>query len=260
MTSPYGKLLVADIVVPTGGWDWVYVVDPNPPVTLTVPAGTYGSVLAVAAALDTLFSIVGEVTIDELGYTTVTMPSAAEVVWASCDEDLYTLLGFAGTETEVDGIVESSEPHTHGWYPGAITHDHRASRGAGLASGVMWLPVDTTIRQYAGSGAAAIVTPGTLRRTRTLRFDLVSLDEVRDLVRGVAALMETHLHRRFHWYLDRSVGTVAAYGDQGDPAADTDDDCDWWLVTLASMPELVAVPGSSRWFGIEMTVNAEPAA
>lgn len=253
----WGKFLARDIVIPVGGWTWAWkegLTDRS----ATIPAGTYDTALHVAAALDDACSGVAAttVTVSQVGKTTVNTLGMTEMRWASTTDGLAALLGFDQDELVVGGEVSSSHGHTHGWYPGALSHDYSLYRGAGLARGALWIPVDVAIRQYAGNDDARIVTPGQLRPRRALRFDLVTLAEARDLNRGVAQLLEQHLHRRFRWYLDRTVGAPGSYGTQGDPRADTDDDCDWWAITLEGQPRLVDVPGTSGWLAVEMVVSA----
>lgn len=261
--SDWGKLLVMDIVIPSGGWTWSWFEGATPR-TVTVPAATYDDVHAVGRALrDALRAMGGGhttdvVAISQVGICTITISGMTDDRWAGCDDELEDLLGFDQSESVNSGSITGALQVTHAWYPGAITHDHHVYRGAGLVSGSFWIPVDSVVKQWSGSGEPAIVHPGQLPLRRALRWDIVSTAEVRDLKRGVAQLWETHRAKRLRWYPDRELGTVDDYGSKGDPRSDVDGDAaaDYWEVSIVDAPDPREVGGSRSWWSIEMVVQA----
>jgi len=261
MSSPWGKFWARDIVVPTGGWD--FKADCLVAVA-TIPAGTYDDVAALLQELHDQCEADASGTgwimdISDVGIVQIFCDDTGwQPTWASTDDDLSTLLGFDETETVGGYTLYSTYPHDYGWYPGGITYNNNEARGAGVTSGPFWVPVDTAVRSWSGSGKQRTVTMGSELWRRTLRFSLVNKDEVSHLTRGIAALWSVHKHRQFAWYPDRSVGSPAVPGTQGDPSTDTDDDCDYWLVDLVDQSKVQAEPGNPSLFTVELTLNGRP--
>ncbi len=261
--SSFGKFLVCSIVVPAGGWVFAWHEGATHR-SVTIAAGTYADINAVGRALrDALRALGGGhttdvVSINQVGRTTITISGATAQRWDATTDLLSDMLGFAETEDFSAGSIVGTKQITHAWYPGALSHDANLYRGAGLVYGGFWKPLDKVVGQWAGSGKPAIVHPGQLPLRRALRFDIVTTDEVKDLKRGVAQLWELHRAKRLHWYLDRELGTVDAYGTKGDPRTNVDGDglFDYWDVSIVTPPDPREVQNTSSWFSVEMVVQA----
>ena len=258
--SSWGKFL-CEISVPTGGWVFAWVEGATSE-EATIPAGTYSTVLHLLSTLDTLMGaeVVGGayITTNELGYVSITTDDFTELDLTNSSAALYTLLGFTGSETAVSHVVTSANPHTHGWYPGGITYNS-TSRGVGLASGKLWLPVDSAIRTWSGSGKGRIVTTGNLLRRRTARFDLIDQTEAEHPTRGPLILADTHLSKSWRWYIDRAVGTPGSQGIQGNPWTHTDTTFGgYWKVTIAEAPAIQTRPEHPTKYSVEVVFNGEP--
>lgn len=261
--SAFGKLL-APIVVPVGGWDFVFV-DGGGPTTVTVPAATYGSALILGRALRSAIRAEGghaadTVEFSETGYCTMDLNGVVSITWASCDADLLTALGFAGSEAVLNDIVTGSLQHDMGWYPGVISLG--TDRGVGLISDTEWQPENVAEGVVAGSGRTARVGPARPPYRRTLVFGKVSRAEMKHQSQGPICLKARWLYSDLYWYPDRADGTVADYGTQGDPghpSYDTDEDCDYYLVTVVGDPQLTQDTEHPDLWTVQVTLNAEPA-
>ena len=195
------------------------------------------------------------VSVSSLGFVTITISGMTDQRWVATTDALSSMLGFSESEAVSGGSLVSTSPHELGWYPGALTHNHSLTRGAGLVSGAFWLPQDTSVRQWAGSGKQHTVKTARLLRRRPVRFDIVSKEEVEDLTRGVAALWDEHLTRRLWWYLDRTTGAVGSYGTLGNPWTDVDSGVSYWIVTLAERPDVLEVSPSRSRFQVDLVLN-----
>jgi hypothetical protein len=81
---------------------------------------------------------------------------------------------------------------------------------------------------------------------RTIAFDLLGIDEARDLSTGLAGWVQRSATQVFRWYEDRSIGTVADPGTVGDPH--TDETADYWEVSYLETPEWPADDRSSQYY------------
>lgn len=262
MSSCWGKLLVRDLVVPAGGWDWAWSEGGSPQVA-TLPAGSYDTILDLAEELRDQIDLVNPpigstIVLSEVGITTIIIPGMTATDWPNTDDSLSSLLGFDETETVTGNTVISSGQHQYGWYPGAITHNWNPNKGAGLASGNRWRSQDASVSTTAGSGRRRRIRPGRTPRIRLLRFDLLYRDEVRDRTIGVDALQERFFASRFSWYPDRTLGQVGTPGTTGDPRTLTDADVDYWVVTLQDQPTDRERTEHPDWYEVELTLNGEP--
>jgi len=260
--SSWGKLLVCDVVVPaTWSFAWHEGATHR---SVDVAAATYDTVLHVAAALQTALRALGgghtsdSVAISEVGKTTITVSGMTAHRWDATTDALATMLGFDETEAVASSAIVSSAGHTHGWYPGAVTHNYNVNRGAGLVSGARWIPTGTIVRQWAGSGKQRTVKTNTRRMVRPVRFDIVDLAEVQDWGRGVAGI-EPYLDHDWRWYPDRALGLVAAYGTQGDPWSNDDTDATgahyWWKCSIADDVDVQEASPSRTKFSVDLVLN-----
>lgn len=258
----WGKFLLEDIVIPsTYTFAWHEGATHR---SVDVTAATYDDVLHVAATLQTALRAMGgghttdTVAISQVGKCTITVSGMTAQRWDATTDALSTLLGFTESEAVSGGALVSTNGHDWGWYPGVITHNYSTSRGAGLVAGAFWAPVDHAVRQWSGSGRQRTVKTARGAYRRSVRFDVISTDEVVDLSRGVAVLWDELLDRRFRWYLDRSDGIVGSYGTAGDPSTHIDSTCDYYVVSLAERPEVSPVAGSGSRFQVDLVLNGEP--
>jgi hypothetical protein len=144
--SAWGKLLVP-VVVPTGGWAWSWGSGFDATNYVTVPAGTYGTILSLADALeDEIDKVAGSyVEISSTGIASVRINYLTAVHWISCADSLLTTLGYTEEEEVVSpnntqSTVTASLHHRYGWYPGVASHG--AARGEGLAGDSAWQVAD----------------------------------------------------------------------------------------------------------------------
>lgn len=261
MASAWPKFL-AQITVPQSGLDWDFVFSDGSPRSVTVSSGTYTTILHLAKELQDRLQALGgghasdTVTVSSAGYITLSISGLVSVTWASTNDDLEALLGLAGTETPVAGVLTALNPHTHGWYPGVISLG--TSMGIGISSDSEWTAGDDAIRTIAGNGVQSIIMPSRLKYDRMLVFSGVRREEVRDRKSGVAEISD-HPTVPWAWYLDRTVGTTGSYGTQGDPGdGDVDGDIDWWSVTFNRLPRTAESPASPDYFDVSLMVNGEP--
>ena len=261
MSVSWGKFLVRDIVVGVG-YTLVWF-EGGTPRSATIPAGTYSTVLEILAALVVAIDAeiapsVSHAYVSEVGIVSIQIGGITAINWSGTADVLSELLGFDESEVVVSWTITASGQHRYGWYPGAITYGYQLSRGAGIVFGTRWVPQDSAIRTVSGSGRQRTIAPGRLRRLRRLRFDLLSLAEVRDHEVGIDSLQERFLTKRLRWYPDRSVGTPDVPGVSGDPQTDLDTDCDYWIVTLAEQPVAAERQENPDFFTIDLALNGEP--
>lgn len=214
---------------------------------------------ALQDGIDAVITGSSTVTVSSTGQVTIEIPGIVSVDWAASSSELYEILGFAGTETPSSDVLTATNRHTYGWYPGVITYG--ATRGEGLAEDSGWWPEDMVARQVAGSGAARLIAPSRMAYRRRLAFGVLHRDEVLDdRDRGVICLADRWATLPIAWYPDRDDGTVGSYGTQGDPGAyDSDDDCDWYSVTIAAPPRVDAGSVSHPdYFRVTLELNGEP--
>lgn len=259
MSSPYPKFL-RQITVPTGGYD--FAGDDGAPFVATVPAGEYRSVLLLCAELEDQINAeaVNEtftVAVSSTGTVTITATGAWTVTWASTDDALSTLLGFDESESVSAAVLTASETHRLGWYPGTISFGTTA--GAGDTLGGDWVRDWPHVSRKAGSRAMRRVTTASPLYQRTVEFDLLSREEVLDPYRGLDGF-ERGFGQPVIWYPDRTAGTVAAPGTQGDPDTDPrDSSCDFWEVYLEELPTRAHRSESNAWRTVSLLLHAEPA-
>lgn len=264
MASAYGKFL-AQVTVPTGGWDLAF--STSTAESATVTAGTYGSVLSVGKELqDQLRALGGDHTSDTvvisttqgstLGKTTLTIAGVLSMTWASCDDGLTTLFGFDETESLSSSTVTSTNAHTHGWYPGHVSYN----TGEGIQYDSGWVADEVGVESIAGNGEMQSVGPDRLPYTRTLRFGALHRDEVVDeRDRGCACFFDRWRRVPIRWYMDREDGSVGSYGTQGDPGAyHNDDDCDFYIIKVKGQPRRTVLTHPD-WFSFELTMHGQPA-
>jgi len=262
--SAWGKLLVP-VVVPTGGWAWSWGSGFDATNYVTVPAGTYGTILSLADALeDEIDKVAGSyVEISSTGIASVRINYLTAVHWISCADSLLTTLGYTEEEEVVSpnntqSTVTASLHHRYGWYPGVASHG--AARGEGLAGDSAWQVADEVGRAFSGSGRIRAIAPSRRRYTRTLRWAAIRRSEYEDQYKGPALFEEHAATRSFRWYPDRDIGTVDDQGTQLDPAVSrSDTTAYYWLVSLTEAP---AVEWSSQYpdlCSVQLILNGEPA-
>jgi hypothetical protein len=218
--SQWGKFLAA-VVVPTGGWDFSWSDGTNR--TLTVPAGTYTTVLDLLDEMHTQHSaVVG--TCSSTGQVVLTVSSINSMRWSYTTDALSSCLGFAETESPSAGAVTATNRHTHGWYPGTISFGY--TKGEGLAADSEWQPDEAPAVAVAGSGTATVVAGSRPIYRRTLLFDLIKQTELVHRTRGVMAMAVAHRTVDVCWFQNRDIGTVAAQGTKGDPHSSSS--ADYW--------------------------------
>jgi hypothetical protein len=269
MASPWGKFL-APIVVPTGGWNFVYV-DSTGTQTATVAAGTYANILTLCDELHDKIEVESGADTCVIAVTSVGIVSILitedfdSITWASTNDDLEAALGLDGTETVSSNTITANNRHTYGWYPGVISFANGntdTTHGGGITRDSGWKPDDVTKAIISGSGKARIIGPARFPMTRTLSFGPLHRDEVfEDRSRGVVCLMDKWRTDELYWYPDRTVGTVGSSDDQGDPGDpdyDVDADCDYWLVTQNRASRITPAGGNPDWFNVQLVLNGEP--
>lgn len=224
--SQWGKFLAA-VVVPTGGWDFVW--SDGSARTLTVPAGTYTSVLDVLDEMHTQHSAVTG-TCSSTGQVVLAVSGINSMTWASTSNGLSTLLGFAETENPAAGVVTATSRHTHGWYPGTLSYGY--TKGEGIASDTLWTPTESPAVVVAGDGTTTVVGASRPVYRRSITFDLVKKTEINDRTRGLMALAVAHRTVNVAWYENRDTGTVAAQGTKGDPH--TAASADYWSIKVTA--------------------------
>jgi len=229
---------------------------------VTIPAGTYASILHVGAALQLVLRALGgghatdTVTISQVGKTTLSISGLATVTWGSTNDALEALFGFTTDETVADSKIVSENMHSHGWYPGVTTLG--TASGIGISSDSLWEPGDDYVRTVTGAGNQVIVGPSRPRYTRTITHRTVHKTEVRDRVSGVGEVAD-HIAKPWLFYIDRADGAVGSYGTQGDPGdGDDDTDCDYWKVTFTKQPNRDEASSSPDYYDITLTMNGEP--
>ena len=239
--SVFGKLL-SPITVETGGWDFTFK-EGAPDRTVTIPAGTYDTVLDLLAALSVVIDVLYTpvVTCSSTGIVVITIAEMTAMNWALTN-DGFEQLGFSGTELVVGTSITSTTMHHWGWYPGVITFG--AAGGSGLEGDTEWVPPEISEGMVSGAGEQAIVTPTRPPYEQNLSFGAIKRDEMRDRGRGPICLRDRWRMKVLRWYPDRDVGTVAVpdgplgQGDPGHPYYDLGADCDYWNVTVVGEPML----------------------
>lgn len=258
MSSPWGKFL-APITVPAG--DWSFGFTKGGAQVATIAAGVYATILELAAELETQLQVIDAtfaVAVSSIGRVTISCNNAWAESWATTDDDLSDVLGFDETEAVAALALVATSRHTHGWYPGVISRGE--ADGEGLAADTGWRPADQLGVTYAGSGAARRISPARRAYRRQVRFGCLRRSEVFNRSRGVAPLGDRWATSSIRWYPDRDDGTVAVPGTQMDPGYPTysdGTDGEWWLVTVASEPELTAL-AHPDWQAVELDISAEP--
>jgi hypothetical protein len=262
--SAWGKIL-APVVVPAGGWLWSWATGLDATNLATIPAGTYGTILSLAEALETeLDKLAGStVEISSTGIASVKSNYLTAVHWASCADALLSTLGYSEDETitlpdTTSATITATSRHRYGWYPGVLSHG--AARGEGLAGDSAWQVADEVGRIVSGAGRMRALAPSRRRYTRTLRWAAIRRSEYEDQYRGPSLLEEHGATRSLRWYPDRADGVCDNQGTQGDPASSRSDAAGYyWLVTLTEPP---AVEWSSQYpdlCSVQLVLNGEPA-
>ena len=250
--------LLASITVPTGGWD--FVGDDGSAFTATIPAGEYDSILELLGELEgEINAEAGTLTftaaVSSLGIVTITATNAWTVTWATTNEDLVAMLGFAGDETVSTATLTATYRHHAAWYS-PVLHYH-----AGTPRSMARRLTPT------GDGAATVYGASEWHKRRVLRFQPLlesQLDpdhaEVAD--DGASGTVDwsdvTFLDfwkyvnaRKFRVYEDGADGTVADAGDDG---------VDYY-VAIREGEEVEAYPIGGEdltWWSIEMPVLIMP--
>jgi hypothetical protein len=251
----FSKFL-ADVTVPTGGWDFAWT-DTGGAHVATVGAGSY-SFIGFMAMLDEKIEALADdnltLHLSSEGAVTLDDDSAWTVTWATTDDALSTLLGFDESES-VDGshVLTASSDHRSGWYPGLVTYG--SGDGEGFLSDTRWQPVDMIGRSLAGSGEQSSVKPGRIPYERTIVIDMIGTTEGDDPYRGPKAFLDQYATKIWSWYEDRDTGTAAAEGTQGDPDVDTT--ADYWRVDCKSCDIAISQKHFS-YYTVTLTFNGRP--
>lgn len=261
--SSWGKWL-APITVPTGGWAFEWGDTSDASITVTVPAGTYATILELAEALETEMDSesTSDILVSSTGYVSIACMTMTSI-GNSCSADLLSTLGYAGTETVANpgaagANVTATSAHRYGWYPGTMTFG--VARGDGVVSDTSWRPVDEVGRIVSGSGQMRAIAPARRRYEREVRYGAIRRTEYEDRYCGVALLEDYAATLEMRWYPDRDDGTVDDAGTQGDPAdSRLDSSCDYWLVTLTSPPAIEWSSQHPDYASVALAVNGEPA-
>lgn len=250
----YSKFL-ADVVVPTGGWDWV-ASDTGGAYTATIPAATYSFVKLLEELENQINdnNNSGAATVRIInGNTVVTDTEAWTITWASTDDALSTILGFAESESVASMVLTSLSDHRSGWYPGLVTYG--AGNGEGFMSDTRWQPVDMIGRSLAGSGEQSSVKPGRIPYERTVIFDMIGVAEGDDPYRGPKAFIDQYATKIWSWYEDRDDGYPGAVGTQGDPDVDTS--ADFWRVDVKSC-KIEKSQKNFNYYTVTLELNGRP--
>lgn len=269
MTSPYGCIL-APMIVPTGGWAFDWVASSGTSI-ITIPAGSYASMVEFCAAWQTALRALGAgppdhradtVSFLQTGRITLYIVAATDTAFATCADDLLTVAGFDETETFSAAYITANDQMSYAWFPGQISFG--TSSGAGLSADSGWLVTDEALAVVAGSGTARIIAPARRRYTRTLRFGPIKREEAL-LARntGPAALMDRWATGVLRWYPDRdhNGGVSFTAGTQLDPGPsyyEIDSDGDYYAVTLTDAPTITPISNHPDWFDVTLKFNAEP--
>jgi len=256
--SSFGKLL-APFVVPAGGWDFTFKQGETNR-TVTIPAGTYATILELLDELEEQLdtSYTPTVTCSSVGIVRIAITEMTAMNWALTSSG-FAQLGFTGTEAVVSNSITSDEPHDRGWYPGTITHG--AAGGVGYTGDEDWQAEHVTDGVVSGAGQLCNIGPARPPYRRTLTFGAILREEMRHKTRGPVRLRDTWGLVELRWYPDRDVGSVArpgSQGDPGDPHYDTDDSCDYWTVRVDGETRLTPAGSFPDYFTVSVTFNAEP--
>lgn len=263
--SAWGKFLA-----PVTASSWTFAWNDGSPQSVNITDGTYDTVYHLANNLNTKIKDVDAsnyVYFAELysNRCRIYLNNAASITWASCTDALTSALGFDETETiQSPGsyIWASSQPE-YAWFPGVI------SRGAALGEGLQddsgWQPTDLISRKEAGSGVVRKIGPARQRYERRLRFGSVKRTELFNKTKGVVCLSDRWVYDTLRWYPDRDdisivTGTLSE-GTQMDPGYnnyETDDDHEYWIVSLANNPVFNRTPSHPDWFSVDLVFTADP--
>jgi len=247
--SVWGKF-IGEIVVPTGGYD--FAGDDGAGFVATLPAATYSSIYTLCDALETVINAETAnedvtIAVSSIGIVTITGTGAWTITWATTDDDLSTLLGFAETES-VDGsdVLTATSRHLYGWYPGRQTFGTLSSSGVGIVSNSIWEPeYETGVRQYAASGNVRLLMPTTPIRRKDITFAIISDDEADG---EFLTFYEGFISKTFFWYEDRDDGVVGTEGTQ---------DTDYWEVSWYQDAGIEQA-NNPNFFTVRMFLSREP--
>lgn len=243
--------LLATITVPTGGWD--FAGDDGAAFTATLPAGDYDSILELGDALETAINAAAvnetfTVAVSSGGIVTITATGAWTVTWASTDDDLSALLGYAESES-VDGsyILTATDRHLYAWY---------SPIGADYDLDDAWLPSREQETEAGGLIQYASSQEHTYRELRLALLGPECLSEGGTASDGHGASVDWTSRtlkdfwsyiatRPFRFYGDRADGTVASPGTEGTeyvtcrrmgdrwkPSRVDPDDWAYWRITI----------------------------
>ena len=192
------------------------------PQNVTVPAGTYSSILELCACLEVQLQAVLDtfsVVVSTHGIVTISAKSDWTVTWAGTDDELSNLLGFRKIEIVADMALVGSRRHRYGWYaPGGVAYPGRQRRIARF-----YRPTD--------SGGASVFAGSGTQTTITFFFDALLEAQVEPVAAGVADdgygssvdwtgvtyfdwWIDT-AGKKWRYYEDADDGTVAAPGTEG---------------------------------------------
>lgn len=191
--------------------------------TVSVPAATYDTILELAAALETVLQVIDATFVVEVsagGIVTIDCGSGWTEDWTNTDTDLAELLGFDGSEVVTDKVLTASLRHLYGWYaPGGVEYPGRRRRVARR-----YQPTD--------AGDAAVWASSSTSTFLELTFDALLETQVEpsaaavddDGAGGTVDWTDRTFYdfwvyvagRRFRFYEDADLGTVAAPGTTGD--------------------------------------------
>ena len=255
--SVYNKYLWP-IVVPTGGWDF----DTNITAVVTIPAGTYDTILELCATLEALLDALAppvnwEITVNEIGTVQISCDNGAgvPVIWtfnrAATNDDLEDCFGSDGTEGGPGSFIVFNLQHLHGYYPGTVSWGRSTSRGCGTVGTRLWLPQWPMVRTVSGTRASRVVGPVTPTDRMDLVYGLITDTEVLDTTVGLRAFTdETVAQNLVRFYQDRALGTVDVPGVEG---------VDYDVVAIAPGGEVrVRQTASPGFCTFTLSLNREP--
>lgn len=198
--------------------------------TRSIAVATYATILEVLANLDTQLAGTFAVAVNYRGIVTISNTVAWVINWGTTDTALQDLLGFAGTEAVVDVggggagpfLLTATKRHQYGWYsPVGVEYPGIRRR----------LPRRV---QETDAGGASIISSATVHQYIDLLFDACLEGHLDPIAAAAAGAIDDGYGgtidwegrdfetwwvdvaaKKFRYYEDASLGTVAAPGTEG---------------------------------------------